>query len=135
MFGLELVLNLCWLLLIGPGVYLWLRHRRQAKPLLQHSIALACLLVLLFPVISATDDLHAVRQEIEEPGSNKPTKQVVKRAAAPDVTASAASPVSVLQFLPDDGICARVETFSIKVDVYADLASASTRAPPSSFLS
>jgi len=78
---LELLLNLCWLLLIGPGIYLWLRQRRHAKPILQFSIALVCLLFLLFPVISATDDLHAMRQEMEESGpSKRALKQVAKRA-------------------------------------------------------
>jgi hypothetical protein len=29
------------------------------------------LLVLLFPIISATDDVHAMRAEMEEPGASK----------------------------------------------------------------
>jgi hypothetical protein len=35
---LELLLNLFWLLLIGPGVYLWLRERRRAKWVFQFSM-------------------------------------------------------------------------------------------------
>ena len=38
---------------------------------LQGLLALGCLLVLLFPIISATDDLHAMRAEMEEPGASK----------------------------------------------------------------
>jgi hypothetical protein len=94
---LELLLNLCWLLLIGPGIYLWLRQRRHAKPILQFSIALVCLLFLLFPVISATDDLHTMRQEMEESGpSKRALKQVAKRAPGQDFsTPSAQLPVTV----------------------------------------
>lgn len=36
-------------------------------------MALACALVVLFPVISATDDLHAVRAEMEESPISKRT--------------------------------------------------------------
>lgn len=45
---------------------------------MQCLIALACLLVLLFPVISATDDLHAMRAEMEE---SSPGKRGVRQAA------------------------------------------------------
>jgi hypothetical protein len=36
-------------------------------------MALACALVVLFPVISATDDLHAMRAEMEESPISKRT--------------------------------------------------------------
>jgi hypothetical protein len=38
---------------------------------LQCLLALACVLVLLFPVISATDDLHAMRAEMEDSATSK----------------------------------------------------------------
>jgi hypothetical protein len=72
---MELLLNLVWLLLALPAYWLWRRgtgarlaHRITA---LQFLLALACALVLLFPVISATDDLHAMRAEMEESASSK----------------------------------------------------------------
>lgn len=40
---------------------------------LQCLLALGCTLVLLFPVISATDDLHAMRAEMEDSASSKRT--------------------------------------------------------------
>jgi hypothetical protein len=132
---LELLLNLCWFLLIGPGVYLWLRQRRQAKPVLQFSIALACLLFLLFPVISATDDLHAMRQEMEEPGPNKRAlKQVVKRAAGPDFSAAPALPGSVVEVQPLVRTRGLVGAFLVPAIVSAGSTMSISRAPPAFFL-
>jgi len=67
---MELLLNLAWLLLALPAYWLW-RNARSARAKhkltpLQCLVALGCLLVLLFPVISATDDLQAMRTEMEE---------------------------------------------------------------------
>ena len=80
---MELLLNLAWLLLALPAYWLWRRSvatRAQGGfGSLQCLLALACLLVLLFPVISATDDLHAMRAEMEE---SSPGKRGVRQAAA-----------------------------------------------------
>jgi hypothetical protein len=65
---MELFLNLCWLSLLVPGVLLW-RQRRVSTAAcgsLAFICVLGCALILLFPVISATDDLHAMRPEMEE---------------------------------------------------------------------
>jgi len=73
---MELLLNVAWLLMALPGYWLWRKRlargpRQQAFTELQCLLALGCMLILLFPVISATDDLHAMRCEVEEPGTNK----------------------------------------------------------------
>jgi hypothetical protein len=72
---MELLLNLAWLLLILPAYHLWRGSRTavsgQKLGSLQTLLALACVLVILFPVVSATDDLHAMRAEIEESPSSK----------------------------------------------------------------
>jgi hypothetical protein len=72
---MELLLNLAWLLLALPGYWLWRNGepQRAARRVtaLQGLLALSCGLVLLFPVISATDDLHAVRAEMEESSASK----------------------------------------------------------------
>jgi len=73
---MELLLNLAWILLALPAYWLWRSRaargpREQAFTALQCLLALGCVLILLFPVISATDDLHAMRCEVEEPGTNK----------------------------------------------------------------
>lgn len=77
---MELLLNLAWLLLALPAYWLW-RGSRSATAgckftSLQCLLALSCMLVILFPVISATDDLCAMRSEMEEsPVSKRSVRQ------------------------------------------------------------
>jgi hypothetical protein len=65
---MELVLNLAWLLLALPACWLWRGAKGAERKFssLQCLLALGCVLVILFPVISATDDLMAMRTEMEE---------------------------------------------------------------------
>jgi hypothetical protein len=84
---MELLLNLAWLLLAVPAYWLWrgsrtaLGARRSSS--LQCVVALGCMLVILFPVVSATDDLHAVRAEMEEsPLSKRSIRQASHDKAA-----------------------------------------------------
>jgi hypothetical protein len=74
---MELLLNLAWMLLALPAYWLWRRDAgaRVARRLdpLQCLLVLGCVLVLLFPVISASDDLHAMRAEMEESATSKRT--------------------------------------------------------------
>jgi len=74
---MELLLNLAWLLLAVPAFWLWrgascAPHRRKFTAF-QCLLALGCMLVILFPVVSATDDLRAMRNEIEESPASKRT--------------------------------------------------------------
>jgi hypothetical protein len=65
----ELLLNLCWLALMLPAFLLWRRRNpsdRSTRRSLLFVCTLACLLILLFPFISASDDLHGGVQAIEE---------------------------------------------------------------------
>jgi hypothetical protein len=71
---MELLLNLTWLLLALPAYWLWRRGataRRRRFSSLECLLALGCALVLLFPVISATDDLHVMRAEMEDSAASK----------------------------------------------------------------
>src|ERR1700683_3727723 len=74
---MELLLNLAWLLLALPAYWLWKRDAgtRLARRVssLQCLLALGCALVLLFPVVSASDDLHAMRAEMEDSSNSKRT--------------------------------------------------------------
>jgi hypothetical protein len=75
-FCMELLLNLAWLLLALPAYWLWRRSAQErGYSSLQCLLTLACALVILFPVVSATDDLHAMRAVMEEPGTNKKIRQ------------------------------------------------------------
>jgi hypothetical protein len=80
---MELLLNLAWVLLALPGYWLWRQGAgaRQSRLVssLQFLLALGCALVLLFPVISASDDLHAMRAEMEE---SSPSKRAVRQASS-----------------------------------------------------
>lgn len=77
---MELLLNLAWLLLALPAVWLW-RGSKTATvgrrfTALQCVLALGCVLVILFPIVSATDDLRAMRNEMEESPANKRTTRL-----------------------------------------------------------
>jgi hypothetical protein len=81
---MELLLELFWVISVVPTALIWRRERRFA----QHSVhlcfspsfvSLVCVLVLLFPVVSATDDMRVMRAEIEE---SSPTKRLVKQSAS-----------------------------------------------------
>lgn len=60
---MELVLNLLWLTLAAVAFCkVWLQRRVQASTM-RHStvtalLAVSCILFLLFPIVSASDDLH-----------------------------------------------------------------------------
>lgn len=72
---MELLLNLAWVLLALPAFWLWRASSHSCTgrkfTSLQCLLSLACILVVLFPVISATDDLHAMRAEMEESAASK----------------------------------------------------------------
>jgi hypothetical protein len=72
---MELFLNLAWLLLAVPAFWLWRDSRtaltRRKIGSLQCLLAINCMLVMLFPVVSATDDLRAMQAEMEEPPATK----------------------------------------------------------------
>lgn len=78
---MELLLNLLWLLLAMPAYWLWHYSRtapqRRKCDALQCFLALGGLLVILFPVVSASDDLRAMRAEMEESSSKKSICQAV----------------------------------------------------------
>jgi hypothetical protein len=63
---MELVLNLAWAVLAALMVLLWLRFApRTGVSRRAQLVALALLLVILFPVISVSDDLQALHNPAE----------------------------------------------------------------------
>ncbi len=68
---MELLLNLVWFTLAVMALGAFLRQRRSSSrtsriPYAKALLALACMLVLLFPVVSASDDLHPTQAVLEE---------------------------------------------------------------------
>src|ERR1700692_785667 len=89
---MELFLNLCWLSLLAPACLLWRQRSssdREVRTLL-FLCALGCAFVLLFPVISASDDLHAMRPETEE--SERAFRSANQRSCPPHVATQSAHP-------------------------------------------
>ena len=137
---MELLLNLAWVLLLLPACWLWRRgaSARAAHKVtaLQCLLALGCTVVLLFPVISATDDLHAMRAEMEESASKRAVRQTgsekhsawVNRLQGPPALAVS----SVIEPAPEAGL------LEVCVSCLAPLAMPCVlragRAPPCSFL-
>src|SRR5579863_816083 len=115
---MELLLNIVWLLLAVAAVLVWLRapaHRLASKSGLCAFLVLGCILLLLFPVISASDDLHAMRSEIEESSASK---KIVMHVAAQAPHAStawggAALAVSAVSITPQIQILAQVVDLSV----------------------
>jgi hypothetical protein len=63
---MELTLNLVWALLAAYLVQLWMVHARREGASRQTQLAaLAMMLLILFPVISVTDDLLAAQNPAE----------------------------------------------------------------------
>jgi len=143
---MELFLNLCWLSLLLPAYLLWRQRtsstgsekpaRRPAASPFVFLCVLGCVLVLLFPVISASDDLHAMRAEMEEssPGQRVGQATVEKASVwhSPCQNLPAVAATTASLGLANQG---RLEFFivSLLVPVAPSIVRAS-RAPPCSRL-
>jgi hypothetical protein len=67
---MELALNLFWVVLSLLALRHWVVRAREAgqrrSDLLRGVVVLSCILLLLFPIISVTDDLHASSELAED---------------------------------------------------------------------
>lgn len=100
---MELLLNLAWLLLAVPAFYLWRSSERALERRfgsLQCVMALGCVLVMLFPVVSATDDLHAMRSEMEESQVSKRSLRQAGHEKSSVWNIRLQSPPALLRTLP-----------------------------------
>ncbi len=87
---MELALNLCWLAVVVVTYLLWLRRPSyRGRPLrcsregMTALLVLAAILVLVFPIISISDDVRAAREFLEEPTSDQvlaKSSEIQKRA-------------------------------------------------------
>jgi hypothetical protein len=139
---MELLLNLLWLTLALPALWMWRHESVRAQNCRYFArfrpfLLFGCVLMLLFPVVSATDDLHALRQEMEE---SSPTKRVVRSTAGDKSPAwlskagALAVLISPLLFSPSNEACGQVRVVSVLLPKPAHLHQRSSRAPPFSSL-
>jgi hypothetical protein len=139
---MELLLNLLWLTLALPALWLWRResvfaqgHRRFDR--IRPCLILSCILMLLFPVVSATDDLHAMRQEMEESSPSKRlVMQVVGDKSLTRLSIVGALPALVFPvwFGRDDRVCGQVLVPSLRLPEQRRFGKSCSRAPPFSHL-
>ena len=134
---MELLLNLAWLLMALPAYWLW-RASRSASPCrptsLQCLLALTCVLVILFPVISATDDLCAMRNEMEESPAGKRCicQAHGDRHASAKWASPPALPSTTLAFANDTEDANFVPTPRLTLPA-SPLIARGSRAPPAAF--
>ena len=136
---MELLLNLLWLTLVLPAVLIWRRQSVYSRSFwhprsFRAVVLLGCLMVLLFPVVSATDDLHPIHNEIEE---SNPSRRAAKQAPAqqsPDWTTGPppACLVEVCWFRPDSEARGLVPEDRAVLPERVFPATVGGRAPPSS---
>ena len=139
---MESILNLIWLMLALPLFLLWRQARRSATvsgPGCRTNafVLVGCLLVLLFPVISATDDVQASRFEMEEASAGK---SLTKHSAGLKVSMSgndAGSPTllrSVALYAPGNRLSEPVPTYAVFLPPCCRTSTIGGRAPPFSKL-
>jgi hypothetical protein len=137
---MELLLNLLWLTLALPAIWIWRHGSVEVGNSRGHSrfcscLILTCVLVLLFPVISASDDLHPMRAEMEE---SSPFKRTVKQASSNASATWLSNPGSFLarsiadsRICPGNEVCALVSPLSFIVPELLTYGQRDARGPPS----
>lgn len=135
---MELLLNILWLSLAVPAIWIWrstpgpaLRCFGRSFPLL----LLGCVLVLLFPVVSASDDLHAMRPEAEESSSFSSVQK--QSGATKTLSATHSSNHFLTQFVSfslsrNDEVRGLISSVSTRMPRFAALQQPIARAPPAS---
>jgi hypothetical protein len=135
---MELLLNLLWLALALPAVLIWRHDLASTRSpgrfcRFRSLVLLSCLLALLFPIVSATDDLHPIRAEIEE---SSPSKRVVKQSAGsqfPVWNHAGAPPAQLLQvaeFRNKSEMLGLVSTYLPDIPERVSASTIDGRAPP-----
>lgn len=138
---MELLLNLLWLTLALPAIWMWRHESVYANDCrcfnrIRPFILFGCVLMLLFPVVSATDDLRAMRQEMEE---SSPSKKLVKQAGGDKsltrLSTAGALPAFIfpVAFGRDNTGCGQILVVPVQLPEQNHVGKLSSRAPPFSF--
>lgn len=139
---MEMALNIVWLLLLLPALWLYRRQKPNRTGPASHLarfaplLTLGCVLVLLFPVISASDDLHATRFVMEEPGSQRWVKQLAghRSIAASKLGSVLVQAVASLCRHRNDQVCGQVYIAPPSFAGETAVSELASRAPPLPFL-
>ena len=137
---MELLLNIFWLIIAAGALGIWVRQwRRRARwrglPL--QLCALGCVLVLLFPVISATDDLHATALAVETSDFSRKMLKSITPTGASAHTWQHAIPAMLSLALLFSAAARRVDIATqqlVLLTVTGFIHQVDGRAPPSAFL-
>ena len=136
-FIVELLLNLLWLLLGLPAMWLW-RQARRGQPGFNSwrgLLMLGCVLILLFPIVSASDDLQAMRTEAEEPASGDTVRGPQGRqTAACHAEATLALPAQTPELAPPVCCWSLVTPLTLRGAPAPYLFATAGRSPPSTIL-
>ncbi len=139
---MELLLNLIWVLLAVPAFWLWRRealpsHRSRYLSPVRCVLALGFILLLLFPVISATDDLRAMQPETEEcPAGRRACRSAEnEKGHAPNMGTAPALVGMFVVFAPADEFRGLIIRSGSQKPVAVLRGAATGRAPPNSLLS
>jgi len=134
---MELLLNIFWLTVALLAVGLWWRgessspcvHLRSRLP---QFVILACVLILLFPVVSVTDDLHPLRPEMEESNPSKKIKNAADKSSNhPRVSDPIPAHVhACFSFSPQRQVCGQVLAELIPAPANPHFCKGASRAPP-----
>src|SRR5579862_6474548 len=135
---MELLLNVFWLTSALCALGLWWRHSvsihpGQTRSRLPKFLLLSCVLILLFPVVSVTDDLHPLRPEMEESNPSKRIKVAADKSSN-HLGVSGSLPAQIdcgFAFSPQNNICGQVTEKPTQIPPLPHLGQSSCRAPPS----
>ncbi len=133
---MELLLNVFWLTSALFALGLWWRdsvstHPGRVRNRLPKFLLLSCVLILLFPVVSVTDDLHPLRPEMEE----SPSKRIKVAAdkCSNHLGDSGSLPAQIdcgFTFSPQSNICGQVIDKPANIPQLPQFSESSCRAPP-----
>jgi hypothetical protein len=138
---MELLLNLLWLTLALPAYCVWRQQLRCARDTEcwqapRTVLMLGCILMLLFPVISATDDLHFIRPEMEESTCSKRALKYASDKAPGALRVAIIPPAAInvaFQIAPMVQFCGQVFIAGVGPLLSAPLQSYAIRGPPYAF--
>jgi uncharacterized membrane protein YcjF (UPF0283 family) len=141
---MEIFLNIFWVLITLAGVIAWRTRWSRQTRLWRHAAwrewsAFVCAMVLLFFVVSLTDDLHAELMLLEECSTSRrhATCVVCAHHSSPPDGGGAAHAWVIPQAVPHvESLvsCALVLPTLEKQELRLDLKRAADRAPPASVL-